>query len=89
MVFFPLLQTLSFASAEKLLLQEGYQEEACLEQPDPVYDKVFLYPYTLYDENGKQIDRVFYAEYCSLVADDEYVDGRTTWEGIKTEWLRE
>lgn len=35
------------------------------------------------------MDCIFYIEYCNYVVDDEYVDGRMTWEDEKTEWIRE
>lgn len=82
------LQSLSFRGAEKLLLQEGYRKEDCVEQEDEIYDRRFLYPYLLYDCKGNTLDCIYYIEYCNQVIDDEYADGRMTWEALKTEWRR-
>lgn len=83
------LQSLSFCGAEALLIQEGYVEEDVIEQDDELYERKFLYPYSLYDRNGKRIDCIYYIEYCRQVMDEEYGDGRMTWEDIKTEWRRD
>lgn len=84
----PLLNTLSLIVAEDLLKQEGYVEEKVIEKQDSTFDRIFLYPYVLYNSENKKMDCIFYVEYCNQVVDDEYVDGRMTWESIKTEWTR-
>lgn len=83
------LKSLSFGGAEALLFQEGYTEEKYIEKSDEIFDSKFIYPYSLYDSRGKKLDCIYYIEYCNQVIDDEYFDGRMTWETIKTEWLRE
>lgn len=83
------LQGLSFHGAERLLLQEGYVKEMCIEKEDTEYERKFLYPYSLYDSKGKKLDCIYYIEYCNQVIDDEYADGRMTWEDVKIEWRRE
>lgn len=37
----------------------------------------------------KENDIIYWAEYCNQVVDDEYVDGRMTWEPIETKWIKE
>ncbi len=88
MVLLNILQGLSFRSGEKLLLEEGYAAEKCAEKEDSSCDRLFLYPYYLKDSQGRSIDCICFAEYCNQVIDDEYADGRITWEPVKTEWLR-
>lgn len=78
------LNSLFYKSAESLLLQEGYIVEKEIEGKDPNCDKIFLYPYVLYDDK-REIDCIFYTEYCNQVVDDEFIDGRMTWETVKTE----
>lgn len=82
------LNALSLKGAEDLLQQEGYVEEKVIEKHDSGCDRIFLYPYVLYNSEEEQIDCIFYVEYCNQVVDDEYVDGRMAWESIKTEWTR-
>lgn len=82
------LMSLSFHGAEMLLLQEGYEKGNCIEKGDEIYERKFLYPYSLYNHKGDKLDCIYYIEYCKQVIDDEYVDGRMTWEPIKTEWKR-
>ena len=82
------LEALSFNGAEDLLLQEGYVVETVIEKQDFTCDRKFLYPHVLYNSKKEKIDCVFYAEYCNQVVDDEYIDGRMTWESVKTEWTR-
>lgn len=77
-----------FRNKEEFLMQEGYIKESVIEQTTVGYDRRFLYPYVLY-YNNKKIDCIYYVEYCNYVVDDEYTDGRMTWEDIKTEWVRE
>ena len=84
----PFLNALSHKGAEDLLKQEGYVEEKVIEKQDSTCDRIFFYPYVLYNSENKKIDCIFYVEYCNQVVDDEYVDGRMTWEPIKTEWTR-
>lgn len=81
MILLNLLQGLSFTSGVKLLLEEGYIEEECIEKDDQACDKLFLYPYSLY-EDGTLVDRVYHAEYCNL---DEYGD----YEDFKVCWIRD
>lgn len=83
-----LLRTPAYKHTMELLLQEGYVEENPREQADPTCDRKFLYPYSLYDSTGKLLDCIVYVEYCNQVIDDEYIDGRMTWEVIKVEWTR-
>lgn len=83
------LKSLSFSGAEALLFREGYTKEKRIETDDKFFDAKFIYPYSLFDNNGKKLDCIYYIEYCNQVIDDEYVDGRMTWEAIKTEWRRE
>lgn len=83
------LKSLFFSGAEALLFQEGYTEEKRIETDDKFFDAKFIYPYSLFDNNGKKLDCIYYIEYCNQVIDDEYVDGRMTWEDIKTKWQRE
>lgn len=89
MVILNILQGLSFSQGEKMLLEEGYIAQECIEKEDILCDKLFLYPYCLNDNLGKKIDCIYFAEYCNYVIDDEYIDGRMTWEPIKVKWLRE
>lgn len=88
MVVFDILQKLSFSSGEKLLLEEGYVEEKCIKREDSSCDMLFLYPYCLRDNHGNLIDCIYLAEYCDRVVDDEYIDGRMTWEPIKASWIK-
>lgn len=83
------LRGLSLHGAERLLLQEGYVKEKSTGKEDAVYDRKFLYPYSLYDCSGEKLDCIYYIEYCDQVTDDEYADGRMTWETVKAEWTRE
>lgn len=82
------LNSLSYKGAVDLLLQEGYIVEKEIEKQDSNYDKVFLYPYVLYDDNKREIDCIFYTELCNQVVDDEYIDEPMTWEPVKTEWRK-
>lgn len=88
MIILNILQGLSFSAGEKMLLEEGYIEEECIEKDDNIYDRIFLYPYCLYDMQGKQIDCIYFAEYCNYVIDGEYIDDRMTYEPVKSEWIR-
>lgn len=88
MVIWNILQGLSFSEAEKLLLEEGYTAQERIEKEDTSCDKLFLYPYCLNDNQGKKIDCIYLAEYCNCVIDDEYIDGRMTWEAMKVKWIR-
>ena len=58
-----IIKNLSFHSGERYLLDEGYVEEECIERDDKIYDKVFIFPYVLYDESGKMVDRIGSFEY--------------------------
>lgn len=50
------LSLLSYKGAVDLLLQEGYVEGKEVERQDSIYDRIFLYPYILYDDKkGKLI----------------------------------
>ena len=35
------------------------------------------------------LDCIYYIEYCNQVIDVAYMDGRMTWEDVKTEWARD
>ena len=83
-----LLKALSYKGARDLLLQEGYVEEKYYKEQGTSCDKKVLYPYVLYDSKKRKLDCIYYVEYCNWVIDDEYIDGRMTWEDIKTEWTR-
>ena len=78
MILFGLLQCLSYSGGLKLLLEEGYIEETCIEKDDESCDKLFLYPFSLY-KNGNLIDRIYHAEYCNLNDDGEYEDFKAFW----------
>ena len=82
------LEELSYKDADNLLLQEGYVEEKVIEKQDSTCDRKFLYPHVLYNSENERVDCIFYVEYCNQVVDDEYIDGRMTWEPVKTEWTR-
>lgn len=88
MIILDILQGLSWSAGEKLLMEEGYLAEECIKMDDASCDKLFLYPYCLYDTHGKRLDCIYLSEYCNHVIDDEYVDGRMTWEPIKIQWTR-
>lgn len=87
MVMVDFLNSLSLSGAERLLQEEGYTQSECIEKDDSTYGHVFLYPYILYCDN-RIIDTVYCLEYCSEIEDDEYDDGRMTWEVQKVEWKR-
>jgi len=78
MVQFDLLCGLSYAGSVRLLKEEGYIEEKCIEKEDSSCDKLFLYPFSLYID-GKLIDRIYHAEYCNLDADGEYEEYKVCW----------
>ncbi len=84
-----ILQRLSFSKGVNLLLEEGYVEEECIEKEDNSCDKLFLYPYSLKNNQGMEIDIIYFAEYCNRIVDDEYADGRMTWEPIEAKWIKE
>lgn len=84
----PFLETLPFNGARNLLLQEGYVEEAVLERQSPVCDRQYLYPYMLCSSDREILDTIFYVECCNRVIDEEYADGRMTWEPIATDWTK-
>ena len=83
------LQALSFCGAEAMLVEEGYVKEACMEKDSGICKRVFLYPYSLYSREGRKLDCIYYIEYCNQVIDVAYMDGRMTWEDVKTEWARD
>lgn len=84
----PFLKSLSFKGARDLLLQEGYVEEAVIEKQSPACDRQYLYPYVLYSSDREILDTIFYVECCNRVIDEEYADGRMTWEPIATDWAK-
>ncbi len=88
MVTMDILNGLSLSAGRKLLSEEGYTEDECIEKDDITYDRLFLYPYLPKDENGNIIDTVYRAEYCNQVVDDEYSDGRMMWEDVKSGWTK-
>lgn len=55
MIILNILQGVSLNTGEKLLLEEGYIAEECIEKNDTSCDKLFLYPYCLYDTQGKNL----------------------------------
>ncbi len=75
-------------NGHRRLIEEGYVLEATIEEDDDVYDKRFIDPYYLYNENGERIDTIYYIEYCNYVVDDNYIDGRMTWDTIRAKWQR-
>ncbi len=89
MVVMGILQGLTMSKGHDLLLEEGYIKGKCIEKDDISCERLFLYPYTLNDSQGKVIDCIYWAEYCNHVVDDEYIDGRMTWEDIRANWVRE
>lgn len=50
MININLLQSLSYIGGVKLLLEEGYVEGKCIEKDDESCDKLFLYLFSLYDD---------------------------------------
>ncbi|WP_251577851.1 hypothetical protein [Paenibacillus sp. MER TA 81-3] len=74
-----ILNGLSFFGAVELLLEEGYCEESVIEKEHEEFDKLFLYPYTLYDHNKKIVDEIFRAEYCMKDEDGEFEDYKSFW----------
>ncbi|AWB43696.1 hypothetical protein DCC85_05330 [Paenibacillus sp. CAA11] len=82
MVNLHVLHGLSFAGAEAFLLEEGYGQEVAIERRAVEDGRLFLYPYTLYDEQGSLIDRIFHAEYCRRDEDGE-------WEAYSCSWTRD
>ena len=81
-------KALSYTGARNLLLQEGYVEETKSEARDASCGRTFLYPYVLYDGQKRTLDCIYYMEYCRWVRDEEYLDGRMTWEAVRSEWTR-
>lgn len=81
MILIDLLYGLSYTGGVKLLLEEGYIEEDCIEKDDASCDKQFLYPFSSY-QNGELIDRIYHVECCVLEEDGEY-------EAVKTYWSRQ
>ena len=63
MIILDYIKTLSRNAATRFLLEEGYIEEEYVEQAHDVYDRVFIYPYVLYNEAGQLIDRIGHVEY--------------------------
>ena len=78
MININLLQSLSYIGGVKLLLEEGYVEGKCIEKDDESCDKLFLYPFSLYDDE-KLIDQIYHAEYCNIDEDGEYEEFRAIW----------
>ena len=83
MIVLNFIQNLSRNSAHRYLLDEGYVEEEWVEQAHDVYDRVFVYPYVLYGENTKLLDRILYVEYGIF----EEAPG-DDFEIVKMEWQR-
>ncbi|UNK16994.1 hypothetical protein MNQ98_21240 [Paenibacillus sp. N3/727] len=79
MVNINILKGLSFSGAVEFLLEEGYCEENVIEEENEECDKLFLYPYTLYDNNKKNVDEIFHAEYCMKGKDGEFEDYKSFW----------
>lgn len=78
MVNIEVLKGLSFSGAERMLFEEGYVEEDCIEKESKNCDKLFLYPYALYI-NNVLVDRIFHAEYCNLDDEGEFDDFKSFW----------
>lgn len=72
MIILNILQGLSLSIGEKLLLEEGCISEECIERKHTSCDKLFLYPYCLYDTQRKRLDFIYFAEFYNYVIDDEY-----------------
>ncbi len=83
-----ILANLSLSASQRLLLEEGYILKHTLLEDDEVYDKVCIHPYYLFDKNNKKVDAIYYTEYCIEVPDDDYSDGRTTLEAIRSKWQK-
>ena len=80
---FNFIQRLSLNSAIRYLIEEGFTEEECIEQEHDFYDKLFIYPYVLYDENGHIVERIGLFEYGEIEpppGDD--------FEIVKMEWRK-
>lgn len=89
MVILTFLKSLSYVGAVNLLLKEGYIEKRTIEVSDSKCEKKFIYPYSLYGKKGNIINTVYYIEFCESTEDNEYADGRLTWEPTSTLWTRE
>ena len=83
MIILDYIKTLSRNAATRFLLEEGYIEEEYVEQAHDVYDRVFIYPYALYNEAGQLIDRIGHVEYGIF----ERPPG-DDFEIVKMEWVR-
>ena len=83
MIILDYIKRLSRNAATRFLLEEGYIEEEYAEQAHDVYDRVFIYPYVLYDEAGQLIDRIGHVEYGIF----EKPPG-DDFEIVKMEWVR-
>ena len=83
MIILDYIKTLSLNAATRFLLEEGYIEEEYVEQAHDVYDRVFIYPYALYNEASQLIDRIGHVEYgiCERPPGDDF-------EIVKMEWVR-
>jgi len=82
-VILDFIKTLSLNSATRYLIEEGYAEEDCIEQKSEVYDRVFIYPYLLYDEKNQIIDRIGHFEYGVFEK-----NGGDDFDIVKMEWKR-
>ena len=82
------LNALSFSYVLEHLAQEGYIAAECIKKSDDFYDCIFMYPYHLYGQDNQIIDTVYFIEFCVEVEDDEYTDGRKTFEAKDTKWVR-
>jgi len=77
------IKTLSLNSARRYLIEEGYTEEECIERCSEVYDRVFIYPYSLYNEKNQLIDRLGHFEYGVFEE-----NGGDDFDIVKMEWRR-
>jgi|GEM_PF-1639274 len=84
------IRTLSLHSAISYLTGEGYIEEETIEKEHDIYDKVFIYPYALYDENGRIVDRIGLFEYGNREKPplDDTEDYDEDYDIVKMEWER-
>ena len=77
------IKTLSLNSASRYLVEDGYIEEDYMERYSEGYDRVFIYPYSLYDEKNQLIDRIGHFEYGVFEK-----NGGDDYDIVKMEWKR-
>lgn len=79
MVDLYILEGLSFSGAELYLEEAGYVLEDRQCQDSEECDVLIVYPYYLYDEKKRIIDKVGYAEYCNIDYNGEMDEFRCKW----------